>query len=157
PGALTSVSICALTLIFADDKLPTPWVSAESFRRALRLVLPLVVVTLIFGLSRLAFADAVNLGPKVGLVRIRAYWLVLYGLIGLFTLRGVSSDLHAVLTFGSNVGFETTALKLYVMFWLIAGVLAALMCFWSAKKAGTRLVLGFLTIHLAALTIAGGM
>ena len=50
--------------------------------------------------------------------------------------------------------FGTPALSFFMGAWMAAAMVAAAWCLWGARTNGVRLLIGFLGIHLAALTIA---
>ncbi|MQA30634.1 MAG: hypothetical protein GEU82_12495 [Luteitalea sp.] len=155
PAMVTAVPVCALTLFLAGGRLEER--PADALARKLKMLLPLVGVVVLFGISRLVFATAIASGPQPGLDSMRAYWLVSRGLVAVFSLRGSHDVVHGLMTFGTNVGFDTVQVWVFVAGWLVVAGAAAAICLWRARTPGLRVLIAFLAIHLVAVAIASAM
>ena len=62
-----------------------------------------------------------------------------------------------MITFGTNAGFTTSEIWLYVGGWLAVTSIALLVAFWRTRTSGVRVLIVFLATHLFALTLAGGI
>jgi hypothetical protein len=154
PAMITAVPVCALTVLVvgrdrADSEPPRP--ARRSKRTAFVLLL---AVAALFGVARMAFSASFGDAPKPGLDAERMFLLVQRGLIGLFTLQGSPLVVDKVMTLGILPPLGTLRLLLFVVSWLVAALAAAALILWRARTSGVRLLIGFLGIHLAALTLA---
>jgi hypothetical protein len=155
PAMVTALPVCALTMLLAGDA-PEEAPAAGRVRK-IKALLPLALVVVLFGVSRLVFADAIVQGPQAALEPVRAYWLVSRGLVAVFSLRGSHDVVHGMMTFGTNAGFASTELWFYVAGWLFVALAAAAICVWRARTIGLRVLVAFLAIHIVIASIAGGM
>jgi hypothetical protein len=153
PAMTPVVPVCALTLFLVsrDRASEQPAARETRWKRAL---VPLVVVVALFATARILF-DAYLVGvPQPGIDAWRLFWLV-RRLIALFTLQGSTVVVDRLMTFGSFPAFGTSAMSFFVGAWIAAAVMAAAaLCLRPARGNGVRLLIGFLAIHLAALTLA---
>lgn len=154
PAMITALPVCAIALFIVGD---APGESIEAARqRKLKALVPLVIVAVMFELSRLMFADAVASGPRPSLDPIRAYYLASRGIVAVFSLRGSHDVVSGLMTFGTYGNFEDTRLWVYVFGWIIAAAAAGAVCLWRARTPGLRLLVLFLAIHLVIAAIGGG-
>src|SRR6185503_13154266 len=121
-----------------------------------RALLPLAAVAFLFALSRLRFNPAADLGPKPGVDLERIFWLVERGLIGVFSLRGSYDFCLRLLRLGTSTMLSDPRIWLCLGAWLATAAGAAGLCL-RRGPVGVRLLVVFLAIHLAALTIAVGV
>jgi hypothetical protein len=157
PAMVTVLPVCALTFFLASEKRADDRLPADAPYGKLKALLPLGVAAGVFGLTRIAFAKEIVTGLQPGFGRMRAYWLALRGIVAVFSLRGSHEAVHWLLTLGTNAGFSTPLIWVYVAGWLALAGGAAGLCFLFARRSGTRLLVGFLTIHLLAVGIASDM
>jgi len=155
PAMITVVPVCALTLFLVGREHPdSRW--AGSFPGWASALLPLLAVATAFTVARLAFNAYVIDAPKPGIDAERLHLLV-RGLIGLFSLHGSSVVLDGVMAFGTPPAPGTHSMNFLVGSWLVAASVAGALLFWRARTSGVRLLIGFLAIHLGALTLASGV
>ena len=153
PAMVTALPVCALTMFLIGENKG----SIDTRATKVKALLALVAVAGLFGLSRLAFAAEFDTGPKPGIDPMQAYWLVSRGLVAVFSLRGSHDVVHRLITLGTNAGFASVQLWVYVGAWLAAAAFATVMCLWRARAPGVRVLIAFLGTHVVILAIAGGM
>jgi hypothetical protein len=157
PAMVTAVPVCAVTLFLADPDVRRSLRPGEARARKLKALLVLAAVIVPFALSRLAFAAHFDLGPRPGIGRMQAYWLVSRGLVAVFSLRGSHDVVHWLMTFGTFADFSSFHIWLFVAGWLGVAALAGAFCFWQTRTPGIRVLIAALTIHIVIAAIAGGM
>jgi hypothetical protein len=157
PATITAVPVCALTLLLVGRDRPDS--EPHGPRRVWKpwALLPLLAVAALFGVARMAFDVHFEMAPKPGVDAERLFWLVRRGLIGLFSLQGSPIFVDSLMTLGTRPAPGTPSMSLVVGIWLVAASGAAALLFWRARTSGLRLLIGFLGIQLAALTLAGGL
>jgi hypothetical protein len=155
PAMITAVPVCALTLFLVGRERPDPRMAGPG-RSWTRALLPLLVVAALFGVARMAFNAYLVGAPEPGIDAPRLLMLVQRGLIGLFTLQGSPIVADQVMTLGALPALATPLMSFLVAGWLIAAAVAAVLL-WRVGTSGIRLLIGFLAIHLAALTVASGV
>jgi hypothetical protein len=77
-------------------------------------------------------------------------------LIAVFTGRASVVFIDRVLALGTNTTFPERRIWLFLALWLAVAVVVAGVCLWRAR-AGVRLLVALLAVHLAALTVAAGI
>jgi len=156
PAMITAVPVCALTLFLMGRERSNAESSNTSWRWVKGL-LPLLAVAVIFGITRMAFVGYSGEAPKPGIDAQRLYLLVQRGLFELFSLQASPTFVDRVMIPGAVPALGTPFTSLMVGIWLgVAAVFAALLL-WRVRISGIRLLIGFLAIHLAALTVASGL
>jgi hypothetical protein len=155
PAMITVVPVCALTLFLVGRER----LELERTRPAwgwTKALLPLLAVAALFAVARLALNAYVSDGPSPGIDAERLHLLV-RGLIGLFSLQGSSVVLDEMIAFGAPPAPDSPSMSFLVGRWLVAVSLAGAALFWRTRTSGVRLLIGFLAIHLGALTLAAGV
>jgi hypothetical protein len=153
PAMITALPVTAVILFMVGDAPGNP--ARAGWGRAFKVLMPLVIVAVVFEVSRLTFADAVASGPRPGLEPIRAYYLASRGIVAVFSLRGSHDVVSGLMTFGHYGNFADTQLWIYVFGWIIAAAIAGAICLWRAGT-GVRVLVLFYTIHLVIAAIGGG-
>ena len=157
PAMITVVPVCALTLFLVGREHPDSRRagSAAGWARAL---LPLLAVAAAFTVARLAFNVYISEGPSPGIDEERLFVLVQRGLIGVFSLQGSRPVVDQVMTLGAALpALGTPFMSFLLGSWLAAASVAGALLFWRTRASGVRLLIAFLAIHLAALTLAAGV
>jgi hypothetical protein len=155
PAMVTSLAVCALVLLVVPRDHPGDEPGGALGHRP-RALLPLAAVAVLFALSRLRFNPLADLAPKPGVDLERIFWLVERGLIGVFSLRGSLDFVSRLLRLGTWTALSDPGIWLCLGAWLAAAAAAAGLCL-NRGPVGVRLLVVFLTIHLAVLTLAGGL
>jgi hypothetical protein len=155
PAMITSVPVCASTLILVSRDRRDPEPPGPHGTRWKRALIPLAVAAALLAAARTLF-DAYVVGlPEPGLDASRLFWLVRRS-IGMFTLQGSTVLVDQLMTFGRLPAFGTPSMSFFVGAWIAAAVAAAAaLCLRRARTNGVRLLIVFLGIHLAALTLGG--
>jgi hypothetical protein len=152
-AAVTSLLVCALTLLLVDRGRPAGEPSRPR-RFWLKALVPLAAVGALFAVSRVAFAPYFALAPQPGLEADRAYWLVRRGLLGLFSLRGSYGPMDRVLTLGPVSPYGTAWTWICVGVWILLAAGIAAWCLWRGRSPGLRVLVAFLGIHLVIAALA---
>ena len=156
PAMVASLAACALTLLVVrPSRDPGPRESSLAARLAP--LLPVAGAAVVFLLMRLRPNPMAGQAPPPGLDPVRALFLVRTGLISVGTGRASEEFLDRVLALGTPVRHPSPQIWVFVGAWLTVAAIAAVLLLRGARPNGVRLLVAFLGLHLAALTIGGGM
>jgi hypothetical protein len=156
PAMVTSIAACALVLLVVGCRSDQRR-REVSLAERLKPLLPLVVAAVVFVLSRLRPNPFAHLAPPPRLDSMRLLQLVRHGLIAIWTGRGSFDFTDRVTALGTQAPLPSAQVWTLVGAWLAAAAIVAAVLLWRVRSKGVRLLAAFLGIHLAALTIAGGI
>ena len=154
PAMVTCVVVCAL-IVLVLGRGPADGKGSARRRGRLGALVPLAVVAALFFSARIAFDAYSASAPRPGFEPMRLVWLVRSGLLPVFSLRGSLVVLERLLALGPHVE-NATRVWIGTGAWLAAATVGAGLCL-SLARDGVRLLVAFLAIHLAALTLASGL
>lgn len=157
PAMVTAIPVCAWTIFVAGDGSDHGEKRADARTRSIKALLPLAAVGVLFALSRYVFGASIDSGPRPSLDLMRAYGLVLHGLVAAFSLRGSHDVLHHLLTLGSDAQVPGFWIWAFVGGWLAVLALAAGIGLSRSRSPGLRVLLPLLGAHVIIVAIAGGM
>jgi hypothetical protein len=156
PAMVTSIVACALMLLAVgrptDQRMPE-----ASLARRLKPLLPVAVAAAVFVMFRLRPNPLGFRAPRPGLEPWRLFALVDRGVLAVWTGRASLDLPERILSLGTPVRTPQPEIWFYVGLWITALVLGTAIVLWRVRSRGVRLLVAFMGIHLAALTVAGGI
>jgi hypothetical protein len=133
PVMVTAIPACAVILVQAGANRAHDGPQRHGRPATFTALLVLAAAAIPFALSRLMFADDLTGAPQPALGRMQVYWLISRGVIAALSLRGTDGALHGLVTLGTNVPFLSSGFWYLVAAWMLATVLAAVLCLWRAR------------------------